>query len=56
MVDKMLFMNIKQVIENFKVSESVRLAGKTLIQHLEVFWTNKYKVSESVRLAGKTLI
>ena len=41
MVKNMFFMETYQIVEK-SVSESVRLAGKTLIQHLGVFWTNKY--------------
>ena len=42
MVNTMFFMEIYQMVEKSKVSESVRLAGKTLIWYVGVFWTNKY--------------
>ena len=42
MTNKMFFMEIYQMVEKYEVSESVRLAGKTLIQYLGVFCTNQY--------------
>ena len=41
-VKQMFFVKIYQMVENWKVSESARLAGKTLIQYLGVFNTFKY--------------
>ena len=35
-------MKIYQMVEKYKVSESVPLAGKTLVQYLWVFWTYSY--------------
>ena len=35
MVENMFFMEIYQMVENYKVSESIRLAGKTLVWYLE---------------------
>ena len=42
MVNKMFFMGIYQMVKTYKVSESARLAGKTLIWYLGVFCTNQY--------------
>ena len=38
----MFFMKIYQMVENSEVSESVPLAGNTLIQHLGVLCTYYY--------------
>ena len=37
MVKQMLFLIIYQMVEKYEVSESVRLAGKSLIEYLGVF-------------------